>query len=101
MIVKLIKSYSSQARPLIRHDLADAVEIIVQGMPACRREKVPFIGNRTGKKFRRNFEMRHKTDIKLGMASRQEVLVSRNKRKFVIVPQMQTIWRPILQRSRL
>ena len=73
-IVELVKRYASQARPLTRPDIADAVEIIVKHMTPKRREKVPFIANCPGKKFIRNFETRHQSVIKIGKASRQDAL---------------------------
>ncbi|CDF36103.1 unnamed protein product [Chondrus crispus] len=73
-IVELVKRYASQARPLTRSDVADAVEIIVKHMTPERREKVPFIADRPGKKFIRNFETRHQSVIKIGKASRQDAL---------------------------
>lgn len=74
LVVDLIKYYDARAIPLKRSDVADAVQIIVNNMTPERRNDIPFINGRPGRKFLRNFEWRHKNEIKIGKPSRHEAI---------------------------
>ena len=74
VIVSLITQYGAKGFPLGREDVADAVEILVNSLPPERQVSLPFLNNRPGKKFLRNFQDRNKEAIVFKRSSKEEDL---------------------------
>ena len=72
VVVEFIQSYADQSHPIRRYDVADAVEIIVEKMPAERRSKILFRQGRPGRKFLDLFSKRHQGSITFSRPSYQE-----------------------------
>ena len=72
-IVETPMKYANRRFPLSREDLFDCVEILCYSMTIDRRAKLPFLNGRPSTKISRRFEARHKSKIRFGKVSAQEI----------------------------
>ena len=74
LIVQTLCLYADRSIPLTTQHLCDAVEIVVHGMDAERRKKLPFKNSKPGHKFVRSFRKRHSARLNFCRPTRQEAV---------------------------
>ena len=74
VIVDLVNRYSARGFPLSNGYIGDSVEILVASFPTDRRARLPFVKNRPGKTFFRNFRARRSDRIRFRRCSKEEEL---------------------------
>lgn len=72
IIVETVIKFCDAGHPLLRSDVADAVELFVSTLPEQRQKEIKFKFNRPGQTFLKLFLQRHRQKVKLGRPNKEE-----------------------------